>query len=513
MASGRLGSALLQPVAASLLYSNTSGSPAAVNIQATSLSTTTNAKFSYAIDSATVAVNQTTVNTTIAAGNIDYKIYWLDPKGNANPIRHNFTNRSSNQTGGTNYNAAYWDGSAWANGGFGIFYGNWYPVKLDPYFLTNFSEYNNKTTPTFIIPTHSTAADFVKGNLYDLNSMTGLQLSQTLSTGYKTGATTLRDYGNSNIYGGFGVDVDIYQDWLVGINSNGYTNIWSVANQDYVNVAGRTTDAVMNGQLLGGSSLASATNYWYAPRVIASNGFCLQQATGWNNSNIAICDVETGISTNNTSNIFYQNQIGLYSFINTSFNSVTHVSWFEWNPNTSKFYLEFIGNAGKNEIWSFTKAGLRAVRKGSSVASTFIEAGGVREAGSTPWGSNYALRPQRIGTSLWQTQSGNGQTYVSTDLVTWTVSSTYWTSQGLPAGTTCFNPVNSTSYLYTGSGIANINKFNSNYSTVAQTAVIENQTSFSNYQRTGLVLNNGDKLYCQNFGTVPYSITAMGYEG
>jgi hypothetical protein len=513
MASGRLGSALLQPVTASLLYSNTSGSPAAVNIQATSLNTTTNAKFSYAIDSATVAVNQTTVNTTISAGNIDYKIYWLDPKGNANPIRHNFTSQNGYQSGGATYHAAYWDGSAWANGGLSIFYGNWLPVKLDPYFLTNFSEYNNKTSPTFIFPTHSTSADNIKGNLYNLNSMTALQLSQTLSTGYKTAATTLKDYGNSNIYGGFGVDVDIYQDWLVGVNGNGYINIWSSANSDYEGVANRTTDSFFYNQFLGGGTMASNTHNWYAPRVIASNGFCLFQPTGTSSSYFTICDVETGISTNNTTNIFYQNTIGLYTLFSGPSTSLTQVSWFEWNPNTSKFYLEYIGTSGKNEIWSFTKAGLRTARKGSSQAFNFIDAGGTREARNTPWGQNFALRPQRIGTSLWQTQSANGQTYVSTDLVNWTVSSTYWTTQGLPSGTTCFNPISTTSYLYAGSGIANINKFNSNYSTVAQTAVIENQTSFSNYQRTGLVLNNGDKLYCQNFGTVPYSITAMGYEG
>jgi hypothetical protein len=260
--------------------------------------------------------------------------------------------------------------------------------------------------------------------------------------------------------------------------------------------------------------MSATTHSWYTPRVIASNGFCLLQATGIASQlYIAICDVETGISTNNTSNIFYQNSVGLFTLLQcNSYSGTGQVSWFEWNPNTNKFYLEYVGG-GVNEIWSFTKAALRTAQKGSSVSNTFLTAGGVKEATTTPWGQNFALRPQRIGVSLWQTQSANGNTYVSTDLINWTLSSTYWTAQSLPAGTTCYNPLSSTSYLYAGSGIANINKFTSNYPNVAQTAVIENQTSFSNYQRTGLVLSNGDKLYCQNYGTVPYSITAMGYEG
>ena len=48
---------------------------------------------------------------------------------------------------------------------------------------------------------------------------------------------------------------------------------------------------------------------------------------------------------------------------------------------------------------------------------------------------------------------------------------------------------------------------------VSQNATIEHFTTFSNYQRTGLVLSPGDKLYCQNYGTVSYSINVMGYEG
>ena len=49
MANGRLGSAKLTPVSAALLYSNTSGSQAVINVQATALSSTTNANMALSV--------------------------------------------------------------------------------------------------------------------------------------------------------------------------------------------------------------------------------------------------------------------------------------------------------------------------------------------------------------------------------------------------------------------------------------------------------------------------------
>ena len=74
-------------------------------------------------------------------------------------------------------------------------------------------------------------------------------------------------------------------------------------------------------------------------------------------------------------------------------------------------------------------------------------------------------------------------------------------------------PASSTSYLYAQNGTANISKFTSGYANVSQTAVLEFNTSISNYQRTGIMLSNGDKLYAQNYGNVDFSATVMGYEG
>ena len=512
MANGRLGSTTVSAYSAALVYSNTSGSAAAVNVQATDLSSTTNAIFSYAIDSATVSLNQTTTWTSISSGNVNYQLYWLDPVSGTTPVRNSFTSGSGNSG---NYAGQYWDGSAWSTGSGISTSGNWLQAaKIDPYFYTNFSEYGGKTSPTFTIalcyPGQSNYAYVRQHNL--ATGITGLQLGKMLATADEnTGATQVSSA--TVIYMGQGQDSDLYTGFSVGIGTAAYMSIWvpSIPGTYY----SFTTNSI-GYQFFGANNPASYTQYWYAPRVIASNGFFVFQATGYGFGNWAICDVETTLAAGSSPN---------YSFYSASYASGARwsgfnaagsgyeICWFEWNPNTNKFYIADIRSASDFKIYSLTKAQIRAVQYGDAQYSN-LSTVGTLESSSPAWGvTNRTTRPQRIGQSLWQVQSNNGNTYVSTDLINWTLSTTYWAAQGIPATTTCFAPVSSTSYLYASNGVANVNKFASGYSSVSQNATIEYLTPFSNYQRTGLVLSSGDKLYCQNFGTVTFSINVMGYEG
>jgi len=238
------------------------------------------------------------------------------------------------------------------------------------------------------------------------------------------------------------------------------------------------------------------------------------QSTPYSTSYFAIGDVESALLSPNPNYCFWwaSGASGAkWSMFNGS-GSGYDISWFEWNPNTQKFYMEYIGG-GNHKIYSATKAQIRAVQNGNS-SSVNIGSVFTLEAGTTPWtSSSYIMAPRRIGQSLWQAASNNGNTYVSTDLINWTLSTTFWTTQGLPSSTTIFSGLTSTSYIYAGSGVANINRFSSGFSSVSQNALVENQTTFGNYQRSGLVLSAGDKLYCQNYGTAAYSIYVMGYEG
>lgn len=509
MASGRLGSTVINPYYASLVYSNTSATPAAINVQATGLNTTANAKISYAIDSATVSLNQTTTATTISAGNVNYKLQWLDPISNTTPMRFNYIN-SSGSSG--SYAGEYWDGSAWSTSGSDTS-GNWLvPQKVDPYFYTNYSEYNSKTSPTLTIPlNYPSQVNYAYVNRYNLASgVTGSQFSRMLATASNsTGATAVSSVAVP--YMGQGQDADLYTDFCVGVGQSSYMAVW-VASAPGTYYTYSSNCIFYN--FCGTNAIENYTQYWYAPRIMASNGFFVCQASGYSSSYFAICDQESATASGSPNMSFYWGNAASgakWSGFNSS-GAGYDICWFEWNPNTQKFYVGHIPNGSTFKIYSITKAQLRAVQNGSGSYVNFNSVATL-ESDSPAWGASYrTTRPLRIGQSLWQVQSNNGYTYVSTDLISWTLSQTYWASTGLPS-ITCFTPISSTSFLYATSGVANINRFASGFGSVSQNSLIENQTTFSNYQRTGLVLSAGDKLYAQNYGTTAFSITAMGYEG
>jgi hypothetical protein len=505
MANGRLGSVTVNPYAAGLVYSNTSGSAAAINVQATDLSTTTNAQFSLAVDSASISVNQTTTAVSMSSGNTTGGVWWLDPVSKTTPVKFMFQNKTQ---GDGNFTNNYWNGSAWATSGSAGTIGNFPGIKIDPYFYTNFSEYNAKTAPVFMVPM-AIAGNNTSARLrtYNLNVITGSQLGRILLADETTGATTAGlDTGAS--YQTCGQDADMYTDISVGCNADGYQGVYRLSGGEST----RTSGSIIY-QSCGGSSIAGANAFWFAPRFMVSNGFYVIQATGHPYTTFAIADQELANLTGDPSNAF--NWVGSASGARWSgFNpsgSQYDISWFEWNPNTERFYMEWIGG-GRHQILSASKAEIRAVQFGTTTSSNLSVFR--QEAATTPWtGSNYIQRPRRIGRSLWQAISNNGNAYVSTDLINWTVATTYWPTLGLPATTTTFNGLSATSYLYLGAGVANVNQFASGFSSVSQTATIEHFTTFSNYQRTGLVLSSGDKLYCQNYGSVAFSINVMGYEG
>jgi hypothetical protein len=507
MANGRLGSTTVAPYNAALVYSNTSGSAAAVNVQATSLSTTTNAKFSYAIDSATISVNQITVATAISAGNVDWRIWWLDPVSRTTPVKYMFTNKTQ---GDGLFTSNYWDGSAWTTSGSAGNIGNFQGIKLDPYFFTNYSEYNGKTAPIFFVPLAiSGNNNSARVRSYNLNSgVTGLQLGKILLADDTNGATAIVNSAAS--YQGCGQDTDLYTDFTIGCDGSPYMSVF-VGSTQYNPTY--TSNSIMY-QFTGGNSIASYYQYWYAQRFLASNGFYVCQASGWPSSYFAICDQETATASGSPNNSFYWGTAASGAKWSGFYGSGTgyEISWFEWNPNTQRFYMEYVGS-GTRRIFSASKAELRALQNGNASYSYITAL--TLEAATIPWatGGYFIMRPRRIGTSLWAAISNNNVSYVSTDLVIWQTATSYWASQGLPATTTTFNGISATSYLYLGDSVANVNQFTSGFSSVSQNALVENQTTFSNYQRTGLVLSAGDKLYCQNYGAASYSIYVMGYEG
>ena len=507
MANGRLGSAKLTPISAALLYSNTSGSQAVINVQATALSSTTNANMALAIDSATVSLNQTTTATSIPSGSMSQLVYNLDTLSSNRPLRYELFS-PYNESNSTAFPASYWDGSAWFKPSTG-FYGAPNMQKIDPYFISTPSAYGKSQAELPIIWRYNTTSSSMRLRYYNVGSMTGAQFANTQQfadpgTSY-TGTQDLP-------YAGFGWSVDPYTNYLVSVADNGFMQSLQLAGSASNTGSYTSPNVIYN--FMGGGSLTSYPHYWYAPRIMGSNGMFIMQPTGYTNSYFAIGDIELATSLGNSGYAYYWSATpatAAWWYTAAPSNTDQHVGWFEYNPNDQRWYFEYIGTSGRS-IYSFTRTSLLALStRGNS--TTFNLASFCTSHGAGPWGGNYITRPLRVGASLWWAYSNNGNAYTSTDLKTWTLATTYYPSLGYAANTFNLASVSSTSYNFVQASTANVSRFSSGYANVSQTAVLEFNTSISNYQRTGVLLSNGDKLYAQNYGSVDFSATVMGYEG
>ena len=518
MASGRLGSAKIGPSRAALLYSNASANPASLSVQATTLSSTLNTNIALSIDSATVALNNTTVNTAIASGSMTQRTRWLDPLSGTDLLRVNrvsFTNPSGNDQ----FPVQYWNGAAWVTGAQAApLYGPKTWQKIDPYFISNPSAYGKTSAGLPIGLQYDTSASSVRFKYYEnLAAFTGAQFR--LSQMYQdpgVASVHTQDVG----YAGFGFSVDPYTDYVISTGDSGFSVVFYGKTGS---PSGSYTSNNIVYQKYGAQSLSSFTTRWYFPRFQFVNGISLFQNAN-NGSTFVFSDLITALANpnNGVGTMFLTgNAEAAWWNINLPYSWASGggaAQWFDYNPNTDRYYFQTgqeSGTAGSQNrnIYSFTRAGLIAkTPKGDSSSITLSDAIFTNH-GRAPWGENFVERPQRIGAALWWTCAENDVAYVSTDLATWQTAISYFASIGEAANTFNKSQISLTSYLYAQNATANVSKFDSNFTSVAETAVLEYNTSVSNFQRTGIVLSPGDKLYAQNYGgAVPVSITAMGYE-
>lgn len=95
-------------------------------------------------------------------------------------------------------------------------------------------------------------------------------------------------------------------------------------------------------------------------------------------------------------------------------------------------------------------------------------------------------------------------TYYSTDLKTWQRSTDYF-------GSDDYLKVTGDTTITSNGGVVNAEK--SNIVNVGDDGVLEQGTSFFQYERTGLVLSNNDRIVVYNSGANDCVVQVMGYEG
>jgi len=96
------------------------------------------------------------------------------------------------------------------------------------------------------------------------------------------------------------------------------------------------------------------------------------------------------------------------------------------------------------------------------------------------------------------------QTYYSTDLKTWQRSTDYF-------GSVDYLKVSGDTTITSNGGVVSAER--SNIANVGADGVLENNTSFIQYERTGLVLSNNDRVVVYNSGSQDCVVQVMGYEG
>ena len=228
-------------------------------------------------------------------------------------------------------------------------------------------------------------------------------------------------------------------------------------------------------------------------------------------------------------NMIYEARNSHFRFdSNTSNRDGGQVLYFDYNPNTQKYYF-VCRNSSQAYLYELDRAqflstisggGTQTGNLGSSYANygfTLINSDFELPINNT---SNYPNteaqhmqgRTQRIGDSLWvlsvnmrNDTSLAAELFYSTDLQSWTSAVGRYTPYD-------YNVVENVTTIRSDSGTVTASK--TNIGNVGTDGVLEEATSLTQYERTGLVLSNNDRVVAYNGATTgDLVVQVMGYEG
>ena len=205
------------------------------------------------------------------------------------------------------------------------------------------------------------------------------------------------------------------------------------------------------------------------------------------------------------------------------------LKWVEYNPHVDKVYACYWDDGGfvmiemdgpkleallSHHINSASQtAGYNDVAQAISTLGDLNPFTDITSYMPSSWdrtNNNWRMSPTfRVGDKLWYVNEGssenplstNNHGWITSDFKTWTeVTGTSYYSQVIDNNTTIFSDADST------------DKRVGNFDAVGKAGRLETDVTFSEIERTGLVLSNNDKLYVKNSGTVDANIQVMGFE-
>ena len=316
--------------------------------------------------------------------------------------------------------------------------------------------------------------------------------------------------------------------WIIGMGSSQMSGCFkytgNVFERDTVSGTSTLWYRTVNGT---GSSTPSANfNFPYLrPQrrmlVIDSCGsgsdyisVCTMPDSTWNDTNV---QTAASRSVNESNNAVYR--IGV-----NSGKSGGSVLYHEYNPNDGKHYIA-VRNNSVVKLFTTDRDDILGIGTGqrnngtlgnSDDYATYVSDFSLNPstftlAGSTTAINNTTCRSMRIGTSLWvliisqMASSTQEEVFYSTDLITWTDAATYY-------GDDDYTATLGVATITSNSGAVTATK--TRIGVLGTDGILEQDLSMVQYERTGIVLSNGDRILVRNRGTTQTAVVqVMGYEG
>lgn len=532
MASGRLGSAYVDAKRTSQVYANSSGGAVALSIMAQAKSTTANVPLSIKVDNGSTAAETET--------QIDSSSY------TEQALKLTYNSGITATTGALQY-------SSYAT----VASGNKTIQLVPPSGTTTGTDLTGYTMPLCTDPTFTNWKGFEDNTLYPLyrsgsNPARWVSVAQAETAGsfdfissqinqnYANFPTTTINGGLS--YNSYGVVADPYCETLpiFGYQGSNYMSVRHVTGASTSAGWNKTSNSVFawaNGNSSSGSNQPQKHIFASGGLFVGANTFANRIAVRYYGMNPSNDIIEQTIANNFGStgnNNYYPLDIWVNAY-GTFEGGYPNVIFVEYNPFVDKIFTlmnfgESIQNLGRKLYeWQPTKLAallentVSAQPYGSSSAGYYIgddyqrliddglvidRTSNLPDGPMTSATCRMYAPMKRVQNQLWTFSVADPYAsntdhvfYKTSDFLTYTeISSTEYYNELIDDDTTVLSNGTVT------------NKIVSNYSSLPDAGILEHQTSVNNYERTGLVLSNNDKLYVRNHGDTGVAVSVMGYE-
>lgn len=543
MASGRLGKVVVAAGGTSAVYTNSSGAEASCTILATSEN---GATMTLKIDDSSTVV---TLSATLVSEAYNQRyLQYLASNTTASANAPAYTGRLAH-TDTTAANSLFklfyefFDSSANATYGATVANAGDHAFRMSPNIINSYEVWKTLGTTKLVVPTNRNTNEEFRITMFEESQFPDAATYYKLALNRDdTYSVTPTQRSPQMSYGAVGVTVDPYETSCAlgfSIHDNGYMRAigykYTGAQSGVWYNNSRTSNSTVYNKMTGSGQFNPSASV-PVPTLMAQNRLYAFDRTA-NGPQVLLWAVDAAYyesTTNFTSlvnSLVYANNSKSIGLTMGAARNGGTIVFFQYNPADQLHYIGLAEGNSTNTIHLVTmdNSMLQAKANNSFIELSFSNM--PTSTAAATWGYNYVgtvpsftasaslsfsdanttSSCMRIGTSLWAaTISRMGstiaaETIYSTDLKTWKTAAAYYSPNDY-TGTIDITDIKSNS----GAVVAS----KSNISNLGATGVLENNLAFTQYERTGLVLSNGDRILVQNEdSTNSMVMQVMGFEG